>query len=823
MKKFFLLFISVLPLLAQEPAGIRGKVLDAATNQPLVGANVYLEGLARGSATNASGLFEIANLPAGEYTIVASFLGYGKHRKEVKIVEGEQLEINFALKPIVLPAQSVVVTALLASERESPVVFSSLDHQQIKDLYTTQDVPILLSELPSTIAYSWSGNGIGYNFLKLRGFEQRRLSVMVNGVPQNDPDDHGVYWLDMPDLLASAGTIQVQRGAGSAFYGPPAIGGSINILTSNFSLDPRISLYAGHGSYNTQRYSLAINSGLVEGRYSLYGRLSSIATSGYRDNSWARFSSYFLTAVRYGEQTTMQINLFGGPFEDHLVYRGIPKDAVKDKAQRRISHNYMGEATRDEEIENFSQPHYQILHEWRVSENLVVNNTLFYIRGTGFWDMDASWGDTTYFRLSSPYARRYGFQTPTANPTRAIAKYFIDLRQYGWLPRASWKHSDGELTVGGELRIHRGIHWGSIEWAQLLPAQLPADYRFYEYWATKDIASVYVHELFRPAKAIRLMASLQAVYNRYKFFDEKPFYESGQWKSHEFSVPYYFLNPKVGVSYDITPLLNLYGSFSITSREPSRRDLYDASDSPSGKRPNFAVKPNELLDFSKPLIKPERLFDLEVGGRYYVDQFRGEVNFYYMDFRDELVKSGQLNLFGDPIVGNAEKTRHMGLELTATVQNFFVQGLEVTGHATLTRNRIIRNDVYIKRNPYTGERYPQQTKLALDGKTIAGFPDYMGSIRATYRNGGLLVSLLGKYVGDHYTDNFNLPTRKVDAYKVIDLTVAHRWSHIFGIKLLEFRLQVNNIFDELYAASGVGDDFFPAAERNYFLNIAFDL
>ncbi|MCX7761370.1 MAG: TonB-dependent receptor [Candidatus Kryptonium sp.] len=831
---FFLFQIFAFSLLAQSK--IKGYVFDNETGKPLPNANVYLENLPFGSATDQNGYFEITNIPAGRINIVASYVGYEKQRRIIDLAPETEISLTFYLKPTVLPSQTVVVTALIATERESPVVFSNLEKQKIKDFYTTQDVPILLSELPSVLSYSWSGNGIGYNYLNLRGFDQRRISVLVNGIPQNDPEDHGVYWLDMPDLLASAGSVQVQRGAGSAFYGPPAIGGSVNIITSNFSLEPKISFFTGYGSYNTKKHSIAINSGLIQNRYSLYSRLSYIATDGYREKSWARFPAYFFSATRYDENMTTQINLYGGPFEDHLVYRGIPKAWVKDKNKRRANLNYMDVTTRDDEIENFSQPHYELLHELRLNDRLIINNTLFYIRGVGFWDMDASWADTIYFRLSSPYALKYGFSVPSKNPGEAIARYFIDLNQWGWLPRLTLKHGNGELTVGAEFRIHRGLHWGKIVWAQNLPEKLPSDYKFYQYNGAKDIVSFYVHEFYRIKPELRIMASLQFVYNRYKLYDEKEFYDyvSRKWVSNDFSVPFYFLNPKIGISYDLTRNINIFGSFSITSREPSRRDLYDASDGywyPWGKKPNFEVKPDGSYDFSKPLVKPERLFDVEFGGGYFTENYKFTANFYYMDFKDELVKSGQLNIFGDPIVGNAERTRHVGVELTAELKDLLIEGLEINGNATISRNRIIKHGVYVWKNPYTGESYSTPQRISLDGKRIAGFPDYIGSLRLSYRKEGLLVSILGKYVGDFYTDNFNLiPSnnvgkidRKVDAYTVFDLTVGYKFDKVLGFKNVELKLQVNNLFNALYAASGVGDEFYPAAERNYFVSIGFEL
>src|SRR5690606_9354094 len=191
-----------------------------------------------------------------------------------------------------------------------------VDRKDIEENYTVQDIPQFLGSLPSTTFYSENGNGVGYNYISIRGFDQRRISVSINGIPQNDPEDHNVYWLDFPDLLASTELIQVQRGAGSGVFGYPAIGGSINIITSAFSNKPSVNVSASAGSYNTKKYSASFSSGLINNKYSIYAKLSQIRTGGYRNLGWAKFNSYHLSAVRYDDNLTTQINLFGGPIED---------------------------------------------------------------------------------------------------------------------------------------------------------------------------------------------------------------------------------------------------------------------------------------------------------------------------------------------------------------------------------------------------------------------------------------------------------------------------------------------------------------------------
>ncbi len=368
------------------------------------------------------------------------------------------MKLTIQLEPRIIPAQTVLVEGSLGKEGITPLAFSKIKRKDIEEKYTVQDVPEFLSTLPSTTFYSEGGSGIGYNYLSIRGFDQRRISVSINGIPQNDPEDHNVYWLDFPDILASADLIQVQRGAGSGVFGYPAIGGSINIITSAFSNDPMINLSASLGSYNVRKYSASFSSGLIDNKYSIYAKMSRILSSGYRNLSWVKFDSYYLSAVRYDKNLTTQINFYGGPIADGLAYTGLPKFAVKDKNLRKANYSYW-EADpltntytytvdrRPDEIENFSQPHYELLNELKLSDAATFNSAFYLVTGSGFFDYDGTGLDTTSLHLIS----QDGF-SPVQNPSDLLIKAEVDNKQYGWIPKLSFKHTNGELIIGGEIK-----------------------------------------------------------------------------------------------------------------------------------------------------------------------------------------------------------------------------------------------------------------------------------------------------------------------------------------------------------------------------------
>jgi iron complex outermembrane receptor protein len=727
----------------------------------------------------------------------------------------------------VYQADPVTIIATHASERITPVTFSNLKHSEITQQYSVQDVPALLSELPSITFYSENGNGTGgYSYITLRGFDQQRLSVMVNGVPQNDPEDFSVYWIDFPDLLGSTTNIQVQRGAGSAFYGPPAIGGSVNMLAVPFQPKPSVILenslgFQEYGATNTivlatRKYSATFNSGLVDNRYMFYGRLGKLSTDGYRDKSWDDINSYFFGAERLDETMTTRIHFYGGPFTDGLVYNGIPKFYNSDLNLRRSNYNYFelnstqdsityAANRRSQETEQFSQPHFELLHEWRLSPTITFQNTLFYIQGDGYYDYDGSGLDTSSLRLGNAY----GFPTST-NPSNILVRAFVGNKQWGWLPRLEINHGSGVLTLGAELRFHRSLHWGKIAYAENLPMNYDPDYRVYEYNGGKNIISLYGHELYKLDDVLTLMTDLQFVYNRYTLSNEK-------FLNNSFSVPYFFLNPRIGVNYNVNESVNTYISLAYTSREPRLKDLYSAEESIWGSTPQFEADTTGGIikyNFKKPIAKPEHLFDFELGGVYRDRQTMASVNIFWMEFQDELIKSGAVDIFGEPVMGNADRTRHIGVELQGQID--LAPGFTISGNTTISYNRLVRYSVV------DGSTNGIVYRHNLDGNPIAGSPDFMANLRLTHSIGEWRASIDAKHVGSFFTDDTKNDLLKNDAYTVVNAMLSYRITLGSGV-FLSIRGEVRNLFDALYTMSGEGNEFFPAAERNYILGVSLQM
>ena len=554
-------------------------------------------------------------------------------------------------------------------------------------------------------------------------------------------------------------------------------------------------------------------------------------TDGYRQNSWVDLNSYFLNAARYDEDVTTEISIYGGPISDGLSYLGLPKFAALNKNLRTANWddwntdssmvNYSPHMTRfisgngldtvyavprrSSEIENFSQPHFEILNEWKISPTLTLNNSIFAILGSGFFDYDGSWAETNYFRITS----QYGFN-PTANPSDALIHAYEDLRQYGWLPRFTIQHRSGTLVLGAELDRNYSNHWASIRWANDLPPGLSSDYHYNEWRARTDVATVYGHELYDVDERLTLMLDLEYEFKQYKFYDEK-------FVGNEFTVPYHFLNPRVGLNCNISQVSSIYFSVSQTSREPQLTSIYNADESSLGETPFFAPNPDSTsFNFGDPLIKPETLNDFELGYHFDSRSASFGVTTYWMEFYNELVSNGLLDQYGQPITRNAKRTRHIGIELEAGAN--LTESFSLYGNLSLSRNKFIDYTTY---NDTSGE--PITNGISLNGNRIAQFPELLGNVRASFSANGLSVVLLGQYVGSQYTDNFQLPSREIDPYFVVSGWVSYRIDKFLSLSSIEFKLYVNNILNRIYIAHGDGDYFYPAATRNLFMNCSIDL
>ncbi len=763
---------------------------------------------------------------------------------------------------------SISISSTLAKVQSS-VTYSELNSGQIQEKNSALDIGHVLSELPSLYSVSQNGNNIGYTSISLRGFDQRRISVMINGVPQNDPEDHNVYMINVPDIASSSESIQVQRGAGLMNYGSAAMAGSINIQTIAGASQYKVTasqfigfqqLFSNNDNQDTwypsiTKSSLHIQSGLIGSKYAFNAKLTSIQSLGSRKHSYSSLQSYFLSATRFDDKSTSQINVYGGPISDALAYTGLPKSWINSPSLQRENLNgwsydssgaTVGWFTnrRRQEIENFSQPHIEILNDIHISEHLSLKSTLFHYSGEGFFDYDASWADAATLRITP----EYGFQDSII-PANALIRGFVGNSQYGWIPRLVWEHEKGVLTLGAEYRSHNSIHWGKIRYAEQLPSGFDPDYTMYEYQGHRRILSAFAREEWNISDKFSLKAEAQLVYHVYGISKEKA---GNSYTSYIdingnsigngnqlFSKDYLFLNPRIGSVLKADEDNTFSFSLAYTSREPRMRNLYAAEDSYFGARPLFqsSILPNGQIafDFSHPLVKPEHMLNTELGWKYQSNNVNVGITIYVMNYYNELVKSGRLDIFGVPVDGNAPRTDHMGIELELSKSFMVSQSytLELAGNLTYSKNTIIDYTYYTAK----GEA------VSLNNNTVAGFPDIIGFGRISLRNNSTLLSIHSKIMGGFHTDNFGNLLRTdarikedlsnsltgyytdntVNSYTVFGMDIQYECKNVsIGIPALRLKMQAINIFDTLYASGGEGKEFFPGQRRTIIFGAEID-
>ncbi len=694
------------------------------------------------------------------------------------------------------------------TDARAPVAVSRLDRTALQRINHGQDTPMALASLPSAYAYSDAGNGIGYSYLSIRGFPQRRISVLVDGVPLNDAQSHEVYWIDHPDLLASGAEVQVIRGVGAALYGAAALGGTVTIETTPFAASPHTTALMGGGSFGTRRLMLESGSGALAGGWNLYGRYSRIETDGYRDQSWSRLWSYALGAQRAQGAHSLRLQLKGGPEETHLAYLGVPAaylegrvtgDAERDRRFNPIS--FEGEQDR------FFEPHYTLTHSWAHSANLAFSQTLFWFDGRGYYDEQrfgrsladyrlAEWTTADSTLLPRDYYAQDGSGALIEDPQGRFTVERFDLvrrrevinRQFGWLPRARMAVAGGTLTLGGELRAQDGRHVGRVLSAGAVPSGFTPGQRYYDYHPRVLMAGLFARHEWDVRSDLRLTGDLAWRHGGYRMRGDR-------FDGIRFDQSYDFGLPRLGVAWTPRPSTIVTASWSQAAREPAFRDLYDAEG--VGSRPLYRVVDVANGIYDDPLIRPERVQAFELGGAWSGAALKLQANAFRMDFRDELVYAGQFDTdLGYPILGNAARSIHQGLELAA-------EATHRTGDVTwsLDGNSTLSDHHFVKFREQYGPT--QADEAAYDGNAIGFFPAIMANLSLRVARRGVAVSLDAHHVGRIFVDHGESASNSIDPRTTLDLSASVA-RPIRGATF-EARLRMMNALDTRFETGGYLD------------------
>ena len=791
-------------------AELQGRLIDQQSKEPIADAKL--------SATAAELRVDGTTDGDGQFTLTLPDPPPFSLRLQVTAPGFEPLDLNITDVPhtrmLSLQAESVVfrgevaVTGMRATVGETPVTVTKISRDEIERDYWAQDVPILLEKTPGFYAYNDSGNGIGYSYFFLRGFDMRRTAINLNGVPLNDAHSHGVFFIDLADFLSTTDEIQVQRGVGTNLYGGSAIGGSVDIQSRQPLPERRLHLAMLGGSFGTNRLTFEFDSGLINDNWAMTARYSRVESDGYRDLSWSEMWNYYLSVVRYGKKTSLRINLFGGPEETHLAYEGITKAYLDGEVtgDQRVDRRH-NPLSYPNEIDNFFQPHYQVIHSWQINPDLAWQNTLYLFEGVGYFQQ---------FK-EDRWMPEYGLD-PIELPdgsiidsTDLVRRREVDEWDAGWIPNLEWSHGNGRgsLQVGAAFRLHNGRHWGYVQWAQFYPPELDPDHRYYDYRLDKQTTQPFVQENWRFNDKWNLMAGLNWTHHRYDMHDDK-------LKGIEVDESYSYLLPRLGVTFRATEQLSFFANVSRGGREPAFRDIYDPQNYWS--RPPLSLEPEDLTDY-------------ELGGAYAWPTGRASLNLYYLDFDNAIVWAGGLDNNGNPVTANGAVTEHRGVELDLEWSPIPTFGGRLD--VAWSNNRIVD---FIEHD-YDGNAIDHS------GNALPVSPEWLVSLEIHGKAGPVKGVLTVRYVDDFYLDNTedmrkypeirddpDYIHRVNDAYTAIDLglevDLGQTVANAIQAQQVKATFRVNNLTDSLFTTFGYFDGtqpvWIPAATRSAYAGLVFD-
>ncbi len=748
---------------------LSGKVVEAQNGEPLIGASVWTEKVGKGAVTDEEGRFTISNLPKGEVELRISFLGFETYREVVSIPFSGDLEIALVSREIL--TEEFIVSATRASG-STPTTFTNVDKSEIAKRNLGQDIPILLNFTPSVVSYSDAGAGVGYTGMRIRGTDQTRINATVNGIPMNDAESHGVFWVNMPDFASSVENVQIQRGVGTSTNGAATFGASLNFQTDTRRDEAFAELDNGFGSFNTFRNTIKAGTGLLNDRFAVDARLSKITSDGYVDRAFSDLSSWFVSGGYYGEKNVIKLIAFSGKEQTYQSWWGLPEDKLENDR----TWNYY---TYDNETDNYQQDHYQLIYTGTVGSNWKTNLALHYTYGRGYYEQ---------FREDDDFAD-YALEPVTIGDeliesTDIIRRRWLDNDFFGLVGSVNYFSSDGklDLILGGGASRYDGAHFGEIIWARVAGNTNIRD-RYYDNNAIKDDRNIYAKATYEVRPGLNLFGDLQVRGINYTFdgVNDDQRVVTGQEN-------YTFFNPKFGFSYE-KGNQTWYASYAVANREPTRSDFTD----------------NPITE----VPRPEKLNNIEAGVRAKSGNFSYNANFYYMDYRDQLILTGQINNVGAYIRENVESSYRAGIELDGAYK--LSSAWTLGGNIAFSQNKIKEFTEYI--DDYSVEEF-QQEAITYTDTDIAFSPNVVGSAIIEFKpTKNLSLNWLSKYVGQQFLDNTSNDSRALDAFFTNDLRISYTATPRF-FKGLELNLLINNIFNELYEPNGYTFSYFVPGETS---------
>jgi iron complex outermembrane receptor protein len=678
--------------------------------------------------------------------------------------------------------KEVTVSSVRAKDK-NPITYTNLSKEEIAPRNLGQDVPVLLQYLPSVVSATDAGNGVGYTYMRVRGADGSRINVTLNGVPFNDSESQGTFFVNLPDFASSLESVQLQRGVGTSTNGAGAFGASLNMQTKSFQEKAYAEVSNSVGSFATRKHTIAFGTGL-HNNFEMNARISNIASDGFIDRATSNMFGYFFNTNYITEQSQVKFLAFGGKEKTYQAWYGI-EDPEKLKNDRTF--NPAGMYTDefgnvqfyDNETDNYWQNHFQLHWTEKWSEKWISNAALHYTIGKGYFEQYKEDEDLTDYNLPD-------FNGNSISDL--VRKRWLDNDFFGATFSLNYRTPKTDLLFGGAANRYLGKHFGEVVWTQ---NYVPSPNRYYDSFGNKDDVNFYTKASYNISSQLNLFADLQ-----YRMV----FYEATSVKFSDVNDTFRFFNPKAGVNYQLDSKNSFYGYFGIANKEP-RRDDYESG-----------------------AIKPERLFDYELGWKFNSKKVRLSANSFYMRYNDQLVATGEFNDVGSAKFINIPKSYRLGIEVESTIN--------------IIDKLILQPNVTISSGKSQDFNFQLNGNLENLGSTNLSYsPNLVAGNRFSYLPvKGLQLSLLSKFVGEQFMGNIDSDVSKLESYFINDFNFSYDWQINKGIKSIVFSALVNNIFDVEYESNGYfytydddssgstitygGAGFFPQAGINFLLGMS---
>jgi len=761
---------------AQEFFSLSGKVTDG--NKSVPGASVLIKGSTKGVTTDFEGKFSIS-LKKGVYTLVVSAIS---QPKEVKVILTKNSAITIDLSDSFVNLNEVLVSSVRVKST-APVTHSNITKEELEKRNLGQDIPILLNYLPSVVTTSDAGAGVGYTGIRVRGSDATRVNITINGIPYNDAESQGTFWVNMPDFSSSTESMQLQRGVGTSTNGSGAFGASLNLLTDGVSDNAYGEISNSFGSYNTRKHTVKFSTGKINDHIEFAGRLSKIDSDGYIDRAWSDLKSYFLQASYVDDNTLIKALTFGGHEKTYQAWYGVTKEEIETFGRTYNPYSY------ENEIDNYKQDHYQLHWNEKLSKNWSTTIGLNYTYGRGYYEQFKEGEDFADYDLTP-----ITIGNETINETDLIRRRWLDNDFYVVNANATYKNEQLEFIFGTSISTYKGDHFGEIIWAEFASNSEIREH-YYDSKTEKNDTNIFGKLTYNLSNNWILFTDLQT---RFVKFDTNGL-TSDRYPINV-NEKYSFFNPKAGITFKANNNNSFYLSYARANKEPNRND------------------------FENGVTASEKLNDFELGWRFNNETFKVNTNIYYMLYKDQLVLTGAIDDTGAPLRATSGKSYRLGLEIDAQVILSDKFGLQP--NIAISNNKNI--DFF---SPVNGE-------LANLGTTNLSFsPNVVIGNAFTFKpSKNIQFSLLSKYVGEQHMGNLESTVSKNDvleSYFVNDFNVSYEIIPTKIFKSIVFSALVNNIFNVEYISNGYyytyddtwsvpnetttidGAGYYPQATRNF--------